>query len=48
MSTKIAINGFGRVGRTVLRRLLDTDSDLKVVAVNDLGGIEKFSLSDGI
>ncbi|WP_232226895.1 glyceraldehyde 3-phosphate dehydrogenase NAD-binding domain-containing protein [Marinilactibacillus sp. 15R] len=40
MSTKIAINGFGRVGRTVLRRLLDTDSDLKVVAVNDLSDIE--------
>lgn len=40
MSTKIAVNGFRRVGRTVLRRLLDTDSDLEVVAVNDLSDIE--------
>jgi len=40
MSVKIAINGFGRVGRTVLRRFLDTDSDLEVVAVNDLSDIE--------
>ncbi len=43
MYTKIAINGFGRVGRTVLRRLLDTNSDLKVVAINDLGDIENLA-----
>lgn len=40
MTTKIAINGFGRVGRTVLRRLIDTDSDLEVVAINDLADID--------
>ncbi len=34
MSTKIAINGFGRIGRSVLRRLLD--KGLEVVAINDL------------
>ncbi|MFI5952891.1 type I glyceraldehyde-3-phosphate dehydrogenase [Cryptosporangium sp. NPDC051539] len=34
--TKIAINGFGRIGRNVLRALLERDSDLDVVAVNDL------------
>ncbi len=34
---KIAINGFGRIGRLVLRRLLSC-SDLQVVALNDLTG----------
>ncbi|MZD03508.1 type I glyceraldehyde-3-phosphate dehydrogenase [Streptomyces sp. SID5785] len=34
--TRIAINGFGRIGRNVLRALLERDSDLEVVAVNDL------------
>ena len=33
---KIGINGFGRIGRLVLRRLLDTESQLEVVAINDL------------
>ncbi|QZE12571.1 type I glyceraldehyde-3-phosphate dehydrogenase [Mycoplasma sp. Ms02] len=34
---KIAINGFGRIGRLVLRRLLQTQNkDLQVVAINDL------------
>ena len=36
MSVKVAINGFGRIGRLTLRRILDTDSNLEVVAVNDL------------
>ncbi|MSP73381.1 MAG: type I glyceraldehyde-3-phosphate dehydrogenase [Myxococcales bacterium] len=37
MSRKIAINGFGRIGRCVLRILHDLqDPDLEVVAVNDL------------
>ncbi len=34
--THIAINGFGRIGRNVLRALLERDSDLEVVAINDL------------
>ncbi len=34
--TRIAINGFGRIGRNVLRALLERDSTLDVVAVNDL------------
>jgi glyceraldehyde 3-phosphate dehydrogenase len=34
--TRIAINGFGRIGRGVLRALLERDSTLEVVAVNDL------------
>jgi glyceraldehyde 3-phosphate dehydrogenase len=34
--TRIAINGFGRIGRNTLRALLERNSDLEVVAVNDL------------
>ena len=34
--TRIAINGFGRIGRNVLRALLERGTDLEVVAVNDL------------
>lgn len=36
MTTKIAINGFGRIGRLALRRILEKKSDLEVVAINDL------------
>ncbi|MBT2517710.1 type I glyceraldehyde-3-phosphate dehydrogenase [Streptomyces sp. ISL-90] len=36
MTTRIAINGFGRIGRNVLRALLERDTDLEVVAINDL------------
>src|SRR5690625_4516848 len=43
MTTKLAINGFGRVGRTTLRRLLDTNSDLELVAVNDLAQIDNLA-----
>ena len=34
--SKIGINGFGRIGRLVLRRLLEVNSPLEVVAINDL------------
>ncbi|XXD09850.1 type I glyceraldehyde-3-phosphate dehydrogenase [Klebsiella sp. R445] len=34
--SKLGINGFGRIGRLVLRRLLEVDSQLEVVAINDL------------
>jgi len=36
MSIRIAINGFGRIGRPTLRRILDNHPDLEVVAINDL------------
>ncbi|HEU4405148.1 MAG TPA: type I glyceraldehyde-3-phosphate dehydrogenase [Polyangiaceae bacterium] len=37
MATKIAINGFGRIGRCVLRALVERNvQDLEVVAINDL------------
>ncbi len=38
MATRIAINGFGRIGRLVLRALCESKrDDLEVVAINDLG-----------
>ena len=36
MTTKVGINGFGRIGRNYLRALLEQGADLDVVAVNDL------------
>jgi len=33
---KIAINGFGRIGRQTFRRIIENHPDLKVVAINDL------------
>ena len=41
MSVNVAINGFGRIGRLVLRALYERNrDDLKVVAINDLGSVE--------
>ncbi|MCW1933518.1 type I glyceraldehyde-3-phosphate dehydrogenase [Pararhodobacter zhoushanensis] len=41
MTTTLAINGFGRIGRLVLRALMDQKrTDLEVVAINDLGPVE--------
>lgn len=36
MTVKVAINGFGRIGRLALRRILESNTDLEVVAINDL------------
>jgi len=36
MSIKIAINGFGRIGRPTFRRITDNHPNLEVVAINDL------------
>ncbi len=36
MTTKIGINGFGRIGRLVLRAMAEKETKLEVVAVNDL------------
>lgn len=36
MTTKVAINGFGRIGRAVTRILLTKKTDLELVAINDL------------
>ena len=41
MTVKVAINGFGRIGRLVLRALHETGRyDIEVVAINDLGPVE--------
>jgi glyceraldehyde 3-phosphate dehydrogenase len=41
MVTTVAINGFGRIGRNVLRALYETGrSDIKIVALNDLATVE--------
>lgn len=38
MAVKVAINGFGRIGRNVARAILErTDHDLELVSINDLG-----------
>ena len=36
MSIRVAINGFGRIGRTILKALIDRKAPLEVVAINDL------------
>lgn len=36
MTKKIGINGFGRIGRLALRRILKVSDNLEVVAINDL------------
>ncbi|MGR3365682.1 MAG: glyceraldehyde 3-phosphate dehydrogenase NAD-binding domain-containing protein, partial [Maritimibacter harenae] len=41
MTVKLAINGFGRIGRNVLRALYEQGrTDIEVVAINDLGPVE--------
>jgi glyceraldehyde 3-phosphate dehydrogenase (phosphorylating) len=41
MSVRVAINGFGRIGRNVLRAIFEQGrTDLEVVAINDLGPVE--------
>jgi len=41
MAVKVAINGFGRIGRNVLRAIVESGrDDIEVVAINDLGPVE--------
>ena len=41
MTIKLAINGFGRIGRNVLRAIIESGrTDIEVVAINDLGPVE--------
>jgi glyceraldehyde 3-phosphate dehydrogenase len=37
MAIRVGINGFGRIGRNFFRAQLGRDSDLEIVAINDLG-----------
>jgi len=40
MTVKVAINGFGRIGRNVLRAIIESGrTDIEVVAINDLGPV---------
>ena len=41
MTVKVAINGFGRIGRNVLRAIIESGrTDIEVVGLNDLGPVE--------
>lgn len=41
MAVRVAINGFGRIGRNILRAIIESGrTDIEVVAVNDLGPVE--------
>ncbi len=41
MAVKVAINGFGRIGRNVLRAIVESGrKDIQVVLINDLGPVE--------
>jgi glyceraldehyde 3-phosphate dehydrogenase len=41
MTTRVAINGFGRIGRNILRAIAESGrKDIEVVAINDLGPVE--------
>ena len=41
MAVRVAINGFGRIGRLVLRSIIEhARQDIEVVAINDLGPVE--------
>ena len=41
MSVRVAINGFGRIGRNVLRAIAEAGRhDIEVIAINDLGPVE--------
>ena len=40
MSVKVGINGFGRIGRNILRAIIENNYDINVVGIHDLGPIE--------
>src|ERR1700756_3652748 len=41
MPVRVAINGFGRIGRLVLRSIIEHGrKDIEIVAINDLGPVE--------
>ncbi len=45
MTVRVAINGFGRIGRLVLRGIIESGrKDIEVVAINDLGSVEANAL----
>ena len=45
MSIKVAINGFGRIGRMAFRALIESrKNDIEVVAINDLADPSSFKI----
>ncbi|MCY4542540.1 MAG: type I glyceraldehyde-3-phosphate dehydrogenase [Rhodobacteraceae bacterium] len=45
MTIKIGINGFGRIGRNILRAIVESErQDMEVVAVNDLASVDRLAL----
>src|SRR3954462_4208846 len=41
MTVRVAINGFGRIGRNILRAIVESGrTDIQVVSINDLGPVE--------
>src|SRR6202171_5123377 len=41
MTVRVAINGFGRIGRNILRAIAESGrTDIEVVGINDLGPVE--------
>ena len=41
MAIRVAINGFGRIGRNILRAIAESGrKDIEVVGINDLGPVE--------
>ena len=41
MAVRVAINGFGRIGRNILRAIAESGrKDIEVVGINDLGPVE--------
>ncbi|MCK8600159.1 type I glyceraldehyde-3-phosphate dehydrogenase [Desulfoferrobacter suflitae] len=43
MASRVAINGFGRIGRTIFKAILDRKLPLEVVALNDLASPEELA-----
>lgn len=43
MTVRVAINGFGRIGRMFYRAALQSGQDLEIVAANDLGSIDQMA-----
>ena len=41
--TRVAINGFGRIGRAFLKLAFERPEEIEIVAVNDLGSIESLA-----
>src|ERR1043166_4374499 len=43
MALRVAINGFGRIGRAFVRAVHEQKVDIDIVAINDLGAVENLA-----